>query len=206
MEVLTEWIEGTGGVWTYILVFAGALIENVFTPLPGDTATVFGAYLGGLGRLSFIGIHLAATAGGTLGFMAQYAIGRYIRRRGEIRGRALGIKINSVEKVGVYFRRWGYWVILLNRFLYGMRFFVGIFSGMFNLPWKLVLLLAFAGGALWNLILVHLGMTLGKNWAVFKEIMWKYNRFALAAIIIVIIGFLLWKLYLSKFRFSGKQD
>ncbi len=192
------WIEGADALWIYGLVFISTFFESVLTPLPGDTAVVFGAYLGGLGQLSFLMIYLSATLGGTLGFLAQYLFGLYIYTRGMQRGRILKMNMRAVEKVGVYFRRWGYWVILFNRFLYGIRFFVGIFAGLSKMPWYLVIFLAFLSAALWNLILVYLGLTLGENWEFFREVIWKYNRFFLAAVLLVIVVYLFWRYYLKR--------
>ena len=95
--------------------------------------------------------------------------------------------METVEKVGIHFRRWGYLVILFNRFLYGLRFAVAIFAGLWRLPWQKTLLFALLSTCAWNAILVYAGGTLGENWALFKDILWKHNRFIFAALIIVLI-------------------
>ena len=185
METLLSWVENAKPIWVYLAVFFSAFIENVFTPLPGDTATVFGAYLAGMGRLSFAALYAAATIGGVAGFMGQYLLGRFVHALGEKRGRLLKVNMTSIAKIEGYFRKYGYLVILLNRFLYGLRFFVAIFAGMSKLPWIKTLLCAVIGTAVWNLLLVYLGWSLGENWGLFKTVMWKYNRIFISLAVIV---------------------
>ena len=188
MDFLINWIEDTGGLWVYLAVMVSAFGENMFTPLPGDSVTVFGAYLAGLGKVDAVGVYIASTVGGTAGFMGLYCIGKSVQRGGERRGKLLFIKIDDVCKIEVHFQRWGYLVILFNRFLYGIRFAVALFSGMSRLDWRRTAVFALLSTAIWNAVLVYLGVLLGENWGAFKEIMWRYSRiFLLAAILGVVV-------------------
>ncbi|NQS98042.1 MAG: DedA family protein [candidate division Zixibacteria bacterium] len=188
MDFLIDWIENTGGLWVYLAVMVSAFGENMFTPLPGDSVTVFGAYLAGLGKVNAVGVYIASTIGGTAGFMGLYVIGKSIQRRGERRGKLLFIKIDGVNKIEERFNKWGYWVILFNRFLYGIRFAVALFAGMSKLDWRRTTIFALLSTAAWNLVLVYLGVLLGENWGAFKEIMWRYSRvFLLAAVLGVMV-------------------
>ena len=49
-------------LFLYVFLFFSAIIENLFPPIPGDTITVFGAFLVGTGRLSYFFVYLATTA------------------------------------------------------------------------------------------------------------------------------------------------
>ena len=187
MDFLIAWIENSGGLWVYVAVLISSFAENVFTPLPGDTVTVFGAYLAGLGKVNPIGIHIAATIGGTAGFMGLYLFGKSLQNRGLRRGRLLGVKIEKISKMEKHFAKFGLLMVLFNRFLYGIRFVISIFAGMSRLNWKTTALLALLGTALWNVVLVYLGTMLGENWTAFKQILWEYNRYLLVALILVIV-------------------
>lgn len=184
MTQILEWIDGQPEFWIYVLVGVSSLIENMFTPMPGDTVTVFGAYLAGIGQANAVGIYLASTLGGTLGFMGLYMIGRLFIKRSERRGKFLGIGIKSIEKVQISFTRWGYWLIVSNRFFYGIRFAVALFAGFAKLNYKKTLAAALVGTAIWNVFLLYLGMVLGENWDTFKVVLWKYNRLILAGVLI----------------------
>ena len=186
MTKFLDWIDGLEEFWIYIAVLISSCIENMFTPMPGDTVTVFGAYLAGLGKANPAGVYAASTIGGTIGFMGLFYMGRFFIKKGERKGAFLGIKLEGVEKAGKSFERWGYYLIVFNRFLYGIRFAVAIFAGISKLNPRKTAAAAFVSTALWNIILVYLGVTLGENWEGFKEILWKYNRFIIPA---VVLGF-----------------
>ena len=159
----------------------------MITPLPGDCVTVFGAYLAGLGKVNAVGVYIASTIGGTAGFMGLYVIGKSLQRRGERRGKLLFIKIDGVNKIEERFNKWGYWVILFNRFLYGIRFAVALFAGMSKLDWRRTTIFALLSTAAWNLVLVYLGVLLGENWGVFKEIIWRYSRIVLLVVVLGVV-------------------
>ena len=41
----------------YLILFASAVVENLFPPIPGDTITAFGAFLVGTGRLNYFMVY-----------------------------------------------------------------------------------------------------------------------------------------------------
>jgi len=183
MTKFLAWIDTLGEFWIYLAVLTASCAENMFTPLPGDTVTVFGAYLAGLGKASPAGIYTASTIGGTIGFMGLFYIGRFFIKKGERKGTFFGINLEGIERAGQSFEKWGYALIVFNRFLYGIRFAVALFAGVTKLdPWKTAAA-AFISTALWNIVLVYLGVTLGENWDGFKEILWKYNRIIIPAVL-----------------------
>ncbi len=185
------------------MVSISSFIENMFTPLPGDTVTVFGAYLAGLGRADPYLVFLAATVGGSMGFMGLYFIGSFFIHRSERRGGLLGIRLERIDRAGDYFRRWGYWLIVFNRFFYGIRFIVAIFAGVSRLDIGRTFIAAIVGTAIWNAIIIYLGYILGENWGAFKETLWKYNRIIIPAIIVAIGIYILLKYRFLKHRRSA---
>ena len=78
MESLLHSLETANPLWAYFILFISAFIENIFPPIPGDTVTVFGAYLVGRGLLSFWGVWISTTLGSIAGFMAIFAIAYWI--------------------------------------------------------------------------------------------------------------------------------
>jgi len=203
LEFLIDSLKTSGGFWFYFIVFISALAENLFTPLPGDSVTVFGAYLAGKAEFSLVGVFISSSAGGTLGFMGLYIVGRLLHRRAQRREKILGVKFEVLQKIRRKFKRWGYLIVLFNRFIYGLRFAIAIFAGIMKLPWLKVLGFSFIGTVLWNAVLVYVGGTLGENWDQFKEVLWKYNRFFIAGMIIIIVTAAFIKFY-PRFAKSGK--
>ncbi|HNU73176.1 MAG TPA: nickel pincer cofactor biosynthesis protein LarC, partial [Thermodesulfobacteriota bacterium] len=50
-------------LFLYIFLFGSSVLENLIPPIPGDTITVFGAFLVGVGRLNYWYVFIACTAG-----------------------------------------------------------------------------------------------------------------------------------------------
>ena len=72
IEYIESLFEGISGPAAYWLLGVSAYIENVFPPIPGDTVTVFGAYLISSGNLDFWGVYISTTIGSVLGFFTMY--------------------------------------------------------------------------------------------------------------------------------------
>ena len=96
--------------------------------------------------------------------MSAYLLGRYFERH-IIEGR-IGrfLPTGSIKQVEGLFRRFGYGVIVANRFLAGTRAIVSFFAGMsrMSLP-RTTLLSALSAGA-WNTLLLLLGELFASNW------------------------------------------
>ena len=195
MNFLILWLQESGGIWFYFIVFVSSLAENLFTPLPGDAVTVFAAYLAGRGEFSLIGVYISSTLGGTAGFMGLFGIGGLLYKRAEKREKIFGIPFSTIDTISVKFKKWGYLIILLNRFLYGIRFAVALFAGLMKLPWIKVLIYALIGTIAWNTVLVYAGGALGDNWVGFKYYIWKYNRYLLGLLLGLLTAGFVW-LYL----------
>ena len=75
IESLLTSLSTVDALWIYVVLFGIAYLENIFPPSPSDLLIVFGGSLVGMGKLSFLGALLSATAGSTLGFITMYIIG-----------------------------------------------------------------------------------------------------------------------------------
>ena len=163
----------------YVLLGLSAFVENIFPPIPGDTITAFGAFLVGTKRLSFLGVYLSTTLGSLAGFMCLFWIGRFLGRRFFIERDYRFFKARDIIRAEAWFRRWGYLLILLNRFFPGIRSVISIAGGISRLGGLKVTLLALISACTWNLIWILAGYTLGNNWEVVKTkmagLMFRYN-------------------------------
>ena len=90
----------------------------------------------------------------------------------------------SIIKAGNWFRRYGYWVLLANRFLSGIRSVISIVSGVYMLPWLGVLALALLSCGAWNGLLIWVGYALGQNWKLIEDILRQYNRVLFSVLIL----------------------
>ncbi len=181
----------------YAFLFLSAIFENLFPPVPGDTITAFGAFLVGSGRLDYLLVYLSTTSGSIVGFMCLYYIGRLVEREFFISKNYRFFSAESIISAERWFGKYGYFVVLANRFLPGIRSVISIVSGISELGALRVFLLATVSALVWNLIWIHAGYTLGSNWDVVREeaaaLMQGYNVAAGALILGVVLFFLVRK-------------
>ena len=168
----------------YGLLFVCAFLENVLPPVPGDTVVVFSAYLVGRGIWDIAPVFATTVSGGVLGFMFMFFMGmRYGRSLFEGRGGRV-FTSDGLQRAEGWLTRYGFWLILANRFLTGVRSVVAISAGLGKMSPVRVL---FAGGLsmmVWNGLLLYIGLLLGQSWGEVSELLKQYNRVLLGAFVL----------------------
>ena len=168
----------------FVTIFLASYIENIFPPIPGDTILIFGAYLVGHGDLSFTVALVTTLFGSVLGFLTLYAVGARFGRGFIYSKQRSWFSPDSLRRVEGLFARWGYGVVLINRFMAGLRSVIGLFAGLGKLNIFKVATLAFISSFFWNGTLIWLGSTIGENWEIVGEYLKRYN----AIVSLVIVG------------------
>jgi membrane protein DedA with SNARE-associated domain len=196
-------------LFLYIFLFVSAIIENLVPPIPGDTITIFGAFLVGTGRLSYILVYLATTAGSVIGFMLLVLLGRFLEREFFIAKNYRFFSAKSIVAAEKWFERYGLFVVLANRFLPGIRSVISLVSGITRLNLLKVMLLALVSASIWNLIWIHVGFVLGNKWQVVREragdLISKYNIIMGILITLAVLCFIIYKLF-KKSRDNKHKD
>jgi membrane protein DedA with SNARE-associated domain len=118
----------------YTVIGILAAVENVFPPVPADTAVAIGAFLstGGLvsAKAVFLTTWIANAASGFVVYLAGRTIGRQFFR-GRL-GRRL-LNPSAIARLERLYHRYGIWGIFASRFLPGIRGVVPAFAGIANL-------------------------------------------------------------------------
>lgn len=153
---------------------------------------VAGGYLVGLGHVDFLTTLIIATLGSTTGFMTMYKIGDWFGLRIIEKKKIHFLPLESIHKVEEWFRKYGYWLIVINRFLSGTRAVVGFFAGMSEVKLIPTAILCFVSALLWNSILVYAGTLLGQNWQQIGIYLSTYSQIVIFIVITVIIGWVIW--------------
>ena len=177
-------------------------MENLIPPFPGDTITAFGAFLVGTGRLSLFGVYLSTTVGSSLGFIGLFLVGRYLGRRFFLKKDYRFFKRSQILKAEDWFRRYGYYLILINRFLPGIRSVISIAAGISGLKTSKVIFLSLISAALWNFIWIFMGYILGNNWGMVESkisaIFMRYNLAIFLLFIALILALIIKKKFVRK--------
>ncbi len=177
LERLLDVLASLPLVPTYLVLMVLSALENVFPPVPADTAVALGAFLARRGEVAVVPLVLLCWLANLASASAVYAVAR---RHGpgffrEGWGRKLmgpGV-LAGVEEAYV---RWGVAGIFVSRFLPGLRAAVMPFAGVVRLgPWRALLPAALAS-ALWYAFLGWAGYALAENWQAVKALVAGTNR------------------------------
>jgi len=191
MDIFLEYLHSLPDGLVYLFLGISAFVENLFPPIPGDTIIAFGAFLVGIGRLDFFLVYLSTTFGGLLGFMSLFWVGGYLGRCFFLKRDYRFFKAEQIVRAEDWFRRYGYFVIALNRFLPGIRSGISVAGGISGLKPIRVCILALASCGVWNLIWISMGYLLGNNWEIVETrlsvILARYNLAILLLFVIFII-------------------
>ncbi|MCZ6702404.1 MAG: DedA family protein [Ignavibacteria bacterium] len=183
--------------WIYVTLFFFAFVENVFPPSPSDLVVVIGGSLVSTGVISFILTLLLTTMGSVVGFMILFYFGSTVDRKVVHSGKYKYIPVDAIDKVELWFKKYGYYVILANRFLPGTRSVISFFAGMSMMDAKKTILLAIISAFVWNAIIIYLGYIFGNNVSVVDKYLSTYSNIAIAISIgvalVLVIKFILSK-------------
>lgn len=182
------WISGHGGIWVYVIVFTACILENLFPPYPGDTLLFAGAVLGTTGVVSTPLILILGISGNVLGAMLVYTFGHTRGRRYFLAHRGRFIDPVHLQRIENWFARYGTRIILVSRFLTGIRSAVALAAGLGEVPAAKMLLYTFISTLFWNGLIVGLAVALGSNWEEIHEFARLYNRLVLALLCIACVA------------------
>ena len=183
--------------WIYVTLFLFAFVENVFPPSPSDLVVVIGGSLVSTGVISFIPALLLTTIGSVVGFMILFYFGSTVDRKVVHSGKYKYIPVDAIEKVELWFKKYGYYVIIANRFMPGTRSVISFFAGMSMMNAKKTIILATISAFVWNAIIIYLGYFFGNNVSVVDKYLSTYSNIAIAITVVVVI-ILVMKFYLSR--------
>jgi membrane protein DedA with SNARE-associated domain len=177
-------------LWIYITLFFFAFIENVFPPSPSDIVLVVGGSLVGTGAISFILALTFATLGSITGFLLMFYIGSTVDKKVIHSGKFRFIPVESLNKVEAWFRKYGYFIVVANRFMPGTRAVISFFAGISHLDPKRTITLCFVSALLWNTIMLYLGFVFGDNVATVDEYLTTYTNIVIILTGIIILFFI----------------
>ena len=181
---------------TYLVLMLLSALENVFPPVPADTAVALGAFLARRGEISVVPMAVlcwlsnVASAAGTYAFARSH--GQAFFRDG------WGRRILTQRTLAVLeeaYRRWGVLGIFASRFLPGLRAAVTPFAGIAGLGVARALVPAVAASAIWYAFLAAAGYSLAQNWTAVKQLVADTNRLlAIVAIALtLLVGLWIWR-------------
>jgi membrane protein DedA with SNARE-associated domain len=191
-------IEATGP-WAPLLLFGAAFIEYVFPPFPGDLLVVLGAWYAVHGELSWPVVYGAVTAGAVFGAWVDHQAGIWLGARLEHSPTAARLLSPAqLARFEAAYRRWGFWLLLLNRFFPGVRGFIFLAAGASGVPVGRAMLLGGISAVTWNGLLLAGGALVTTNLDELVMLVDRYTRLVGALVGVVVVALLLRALWLRR--------
>ena len=136
--------------WGYLAVAGVIGVESFGVPAPGQTIMVAAAIYSSWGRLNIFAVAAISFIAAVLGDNIGYWIGVRGGRRAVHRfGKYIFITPARLERAEKFFARRGNRIVVVARFIDGLRQLNGVIAGITAMPWRTFLIYNAIGAALW---------------------------------------------------------
>jgi membrane protein DedA with SNARE-associated domain len=190
----------------YLAVGVLLFLEDFGVPAPGETVLIAAAVYAGAGRLDVVVLVIIAVVAAMAGDNVGYAIGRYGGRRLVGRyGRYVGLTESRLEATEGFFSRHGGKIIVVARFVEGLRQANGIIAGLSGMPWLRFLGFNALGAILWVGVWVTLGDLAGTHIDVVYAELRRYEFYLLAALAVLVLVFVVRRVVRRRRRRSAPR-
>ena len=178
--------------WGYLAVAGMIGVESFGVPAPGQTIMVAAAIYAGAGRLNIFAVgaiaFVAAVMGDNIGYWIGVRGGRRVIHRF---GRYVFLTPERLERAERFFARRGSRIVLVARFIDGIRQFNGVIAGITAMPWRTFLLYNAIGAFLWVGWWTTIAYLLGTHLVAIFDHVHKYKWWAIA-VGVVAVGTYAW--------------
>lgn len=193
-EIIIDIMDKFGYVGVALLI----AVENIFPPIPSEIILTFGGFMTTYTDLDVWLMIFAATVGSVIGACTLYLLGRILNEERLERwlsgkwGKILHLKAEDVRRADKWFKKRGKFTVFICRFIPIVRSLISVPAGMAKMKFGSFLALTTAGTAIWNTVLIWLGVFAGGAWeqivgyiGIYSDVL--IGLVALAAIIFLII-------------------
>jgi membrane protein DedA with SNARE-associated domain len=183
-------LEPTLDRFGYLAVAGLVLLEDFGVPVPGETVLILAAVYAGTGRLNIVLVALLGFCGAVLGDNVGFALGHFGGRRLALRyGRYVFLTPERLDRATEFFDRHGGKVIVIARFVEGLRQANGIIAGMTGMHWRRFLVFNAIGAALWVGVWTALGYFSGSHIDTIYAAAIRYSTYLLAGLAVLVVAY-----------------
>jgi membrane protein DedA with SNARE-associated domain len=166
---MSDWIVNTITEFGYFGITLLMLVEAVFPPIPSELIIPFAGFSVSQGRLDFVLVILAATAGSLLGAVPWYLVGRLfglerVKWLADKIGRWFAFNADEIDYAAKIFKRWGGGIVLLGRLFPILRTLISVPAGLARMSPLSFALFSAVGMLIWNTVLVSAGYLLHEHY------------------------------------------
>lgn len=165
IQTFIQWVSSLVSEYLYVGVFAAALIETVFPPIPTMAVFPIAGYAASQNNMSLaevIGLGLAGGAGATLGSTVIYVISIKLGRVALLRYlRYARISDEKLAKIEKWFEKHGDKAVFFGRMVPVLREMISIPAGLLGMKPVKFLTYTFCGSCVWSIALTLVGYYFG---------------------------------------------
>ena len=183
----------------YVGVFFILLLEMIGIPFPAETTlTISGIELSN-GTFRLLPLMIAAFLGNMVGSAIAYGIGRLLGRPVITRfGKYIGLTEERFDKAESAFRRYQAWVVLIGKFIAGIRVLVPYVAGIERMKFATFVALNAISALAWVLTFTLLGRVIGVEWSKYHAVLHQYMVPAIIVAVLLIGLYAGWKMRRKK--------
>ena len=184
-------LQPTLNQYGYLAVAGFVLLEDFGVPVPGETILILGAVYAGTGRLNIWLVGLLAFIAAVVGDNIGFAIGHFGGRALVLRfGRYIFLTKERLDKATDFFERHGGWIVMVARFIEGLRQANGIIAGITGMHWAKFLAFNAVGAALWVATWASVGYFAGDHITSIYHTVTRYTLYVAIAVVLLILAWI----------------
>jgi membrane protein DedA with SNARE-associated domain len=180
----------------YLAVGFLITLEDFGLPVPGETTLIAAAFFAGAGQLNIVIVFIialvAAIIGDSIGFMLGHYGGHPLLER---YGKYIFLTPKRLRKAEAYFNSHGGRIVIIARFIDGLRQINGLIAGISEMRWSKFIVFNTIGASLWVGLWSSVGYLGGSHIKVFL-------RFDLYITIVFILAVIAYIVYLRNRQHS----
>lgn len=178
------------GYWAIALLL---LLENIGVPVvPGEFALIAGAIFAGTGRagLNVVAVGVIAVTCCFCGAEVGYCIGRFGGRELVLRhGKYVLVREHHLDRAEAAVSRYGGVIVVIARFIVGLREFNGIIAGVTGMRWRRFAFYNAVGAVAWVAVWVSLGYLAGDHIATIYSDASRYSLYVLIGLVVLLAAY-----------------
>ncbi len=180
----------------YLVVFAGAALDNFGLPASGDIVLFAGGFFANSGQAVLPLVMLSGFLGALVSDNSVYWIGRYggrplITRILKVRLLSFLLDTKSLGKVERYFEEHGGKTVFVGRFGPGLRSMTPLFAGVSRMKYTQFLPYNLAAVTLWSVAYTMVGYVFGEYWNDLLAVAQNIGYSLVALVVLTVLFYLL---------------
>jgi membrane protein DedA with SNARE-associated domain len=183
----------------YLAVAGFVLLEDFGVPVPGETIVILAAVYAGAGRLNIVLVGVIATVAAIVGDNIGFALGHFGGRPLVERfGRYVFLTPERLDKATGFFDRHGGKVVIVARFIEGLRQANGWIAGIAGMPWLRFLAFNALGAALWVAVWTTVGYFAGSHINTIYNDAKRYEIYLAIAVAVLVTAYIARRIWRSR--------